>query len=129
MTLEVKYRYKQLGEKSSEVIFRKSLRARYIRISVNSRLQVKITVPQKVKFEAATKFFESKIFWVMNSIIRMKARNRTKKVESLKELSAEEFLEKNQHLIKRCKYLAAKYQFNVGTIFLKRQKKIGRAHV
>jgi predicted metal-dependent hydrolase len=124
MLEEIKYRYDELGEKSAEVIFKRSLKAKYIRININAKLKVRVIIPKRARIEEARKFFETKITWVINSIVRLKARTAKRSREDIKKLTAEEFLERNQYLIKRCKYLAAKNQIHIGKILLKRQKTI-----
>jgi hypothetical protein len=121
---EIKHRYGELGERSAEVIFKRSLKAKYIRININAKLKVKVIIPKRARIEEARKFFETKIPWVINSITRLRARKIRSSEGTLKKLTAEEFLERNQYLIKRCKYLAAKNEIRIGKILLKRQKTI-----
>lgn len=121
---EIKYRYNELGEKSAIVIFKKSPKAKYIRININDKLQVRVIIPKRARIDQAQKFFETKILWVINSITRLKAKASRKAKSNLKKLTSEEFLERNQYLIKRCRYLASKYNISIGKILLKRQKTI-----
>ena len=127
MTKSLQNHYPQLQENSSTVTFQISTRAKYIRISINKELQVKVTVPKRAKMVDAQKFFESKIPWVQNSLTKMNARriaSQNNAAQAAKKLSGAEFLSRTQYLISRCQELAQKHQLKTGKITLRKQKTI-----
>jgi predicted metal-dependent hydrolase len=115
--------YPQLGEKYQNVAVKHSKKARYIRISIDSIPQVKITVPKRANVVQAKKFFESRMGWVKTQLEKIE-RNHSLTLATRRKLSAEEFLARTHYLILRCKNLAEKYNFKVRKISLRRQRTI-----
>ena len=121
--MEITLNYPELGEKHKNVLVKYSKKARYVRVSIDAKSQVKIIIPKRGNINQARKFFESKLSWVKSNIERIE-KKANESLLSRKIFSAEEFLARNEYLILRCKFLAKKYQFNVGKITLRRQKTI-----
>ena len=120
-------KFSELGSAFDEVLFISSSKAKYVKISIKSDLKIVVTYPSRVKIGEAEKFFRSKIIWAQNSILKMSKRQeiRKKNAENIvTKISKQEFLVKNQYLIKRCQELAKKHQFRVTAINLRRQKTI-----
>lgn len=115
----------QLLEKFNPVDFISSKKAKYIRISINGDLKVKVIYPEKIALKKAQDFLNSKIIWAENTLLKLAKRQEIKaKNPPQINISRQEFLAKNQYLISRCKELALKYNFKVGNINLRRQKSI-----
>ena len=89
-------------------------------------MQVKVIVPVRAKVDEAKKFLNSRLIWVQNSLIKIKAKQKAmlQKHNSSKKniLTAEEFVSKSRYLVNRCKELAAKHNFKIGKVTLRRQK-------
>ena len=58
-----------------KVHFRKSRKARYLRISINSSKEIKVTIPISVSLKNAEKFLNSKIGWVQKQLTKIDNRN------------------------------------------------------
>lgn len=121
--METTLYYPELSDRHKNVLVKYSKKAKYFRVSINAKSQVKITIPKRGNIDHARKFFESKIDWVRATLHKIEKKD-NENFLSRKILSAEEFLARNEYLILRCKFLAKKYQFNIGKISLKRQKTI-----
>ncbi len=119
--------YQELEDKFNPITFKSSNKAKYIRISINPDLKVKVTYPSKIKIKKAEDFFQSKLIWTKNNLLKLTKRREIKLKNSKNSqttLTKQEFLTKNQYLIKRCWELAKKYQFQINNVNLKRQKTI-----
>jgi predicted metal-dependent hydrolase len=117
----------QLEDRFNPVSFKSSVKARYVRISIDADLKIKVVYPNRINVKKAHDFFKSKIVWTQNTLLKLSKRKeiRAKTSEkSAKNLTKIDFLAKNQYLVKRCKELAQQHQFNIGKISLKRQKTI-----
>jgi predicted metal-dependent hydrolase len=114
-------------EKSQLVTFKSYPKSRSTRISIKSNLKILVTFPKYCSLKKAEEFFNSKIIWVQNSLLKLEKQQliKQKELERTKpNLSGEEFLSKNLYLISRCKELAEKHDFTVNKIFIRRQKTI-----
>jgi len=121
--MEIALHYPELGESYKKVLVRYSKKAKYVRVAIDSKSQVKIIIPKKGNISQAQKFFESKINWVKATLNKIEKKTNENSL-SRKTFTAEEFLARNEYLILRCKYLAKKHQFVIGKIILRRQKTI-----
>lgn len=119
------FHHEKLPEKFNPITFIQSKKAKYIRISINPELKIKVTYPLRIKIEKAQDFFNSKIIWAENSLIKLAKRQEIKAKNLLQSnLSKQDFLSKNQYLITRCLELAEIHKFRIGKISLRRQKSI-----
>ncbi len=103
--------FSEIDQRYNPVIFKKNIKAKYIKIAISEDLNIQVNYPCNVEINKAIHFFKSKIIWVNNSLIKMskKQQIRLKNKENLKNnLTKQEFLIKNQYLVKRCKELAQK---------------------
>jgi predicted metal-dependent hydrolase len=123
MKIDTILHYPELGEKHKEVLVKHSKKARYVRVSIDAKSQVKITVPKRGNIEQAKKFFESKLGWIKTALDRVE-KKANENFLNRKTFSPEEFLARNEYLILRCKFLAEKHQFKIRKINLRRQKTI-----
>jgi predicted metal-dependent hydrolase len=119
--------FKEFEDRFNPVNFKSSIKAKYIRISINDSLEINVTYPSSFHIDKAKDFLQSKMVWINNNLIRM-AKKREIRNNNLniieKSLTKQDFLIRNQYLIKRCQELAKKYDFKIGKITLKRQKTI-----
>jgi len=119
--------FSEIDQHYNPVIFKQNIKSKYIRIAISETLKIQVTYPVNIEISKAVNFFKSKIIWVNNSLIKMskKQQIRLKNKENLKNnLTKQEFLIKNQYLVKRCKELAQKYNFSIGKTTLRFQKTI-----
>jgi len=58
-----------------KVHFRKSKKARYLRISIDSSKEIKVTIPRNISLKGAEKFLHSKIDWVYKQFKKIDQRN------------------------------------------------------
>ena len=58
--MEITLNYPELGEKHKNVLVKYSKKARYVRVSIDAKSQVKIIIPKRGNINQARKFFESK---------------------------------------------------------------------
>ncbi len=132
MTIKTKnliIKYTELGEKSQNVVF-KITKTKNIRIAVKSSLEIVVTFPKYCSFLRAQKFFESKIDWAKDSLLKLSKKQeiRKKMVEpiafAIPKLTAKEFLAKNNYLISRCLELAKIHHFSIKKITLRKQKTV-----
>lgn len=119
--------FPELPDKFNPVLFQKSHKSKHIRISINADLKIKVTFPKHVDIKKALDFFQSKLVWVENNLIKLAKKQEIRQNNSqnlLNNLTKQQFLKKNQYLVTRCQELAQQYQFSIGKISLKRQKTI-----
>ena len=119
--------FPEISQLHNPVTFKQNIKAKYIKIAISEDLNIQVNYPCNVEINKAIHFFKSKIIWVNNSLIKMskKQQIRIKNQEKYKNnLTKQEFLIKNQYLIKRCRELAQKYNFSIGKISLRFQKTI-----
>ncbi len=58
-----------------KVHFRKSKKARYLRLSIDSSKEIIVTIPRNVSLKGAEKFFHSKIDWINKQFAKIDQRN------------------------------------------------------
>ena len=58
-----------------KVYFRKSRKARYLRLSIDSSKDIKITIPRNVSLKSAEKFLNSKTNWINKQFAKIDQRN------------------------------------------------------
>jgi predicted metal-dependent hydrolase len=122
-------KYTELDEKSQNVVF-KITKTKNIRITVKSSLEIVVTFPKYCSFLRAQKFFESKIDWAQDSLLKLhKKQENIRKILELEapavpKLTAEELSKKNNYLISRCLELAKIHNFTIKKITLRQQKTI-----
>ena len=119
--------FPEISQLYNPVTFKQNIKAKYIKIAISEDLNIQVNYPFNVEINKAIHFFKSKIIWVNNSLIKMskKQQIRIKNQEKYKNnLTKQEFLIKNQYLVKRCRELAQKYNFSIGKISLRFQKTI-----
>ncbi len=121
--------YAELGKKSENVTF-KITKTRNVRIIIKSNLEIAVTFSKHCSFSRAQKFFESKINWVQNSLLKLGKKQEIRREKSellaatIPRLNAQEFLAKNNYLISRCLELAKIHNFTIKKITLRNQKTI-----
>lgn len=98
------------------VLFERSVRAKYINISVRHSGTVRVAVPGRTSYEKALEFVHSKSDWVNKHLSRME------KVEKKIPLAKVEKAHARKILIPRLKYLAEKHGFEYNRVALRNQK-------
>ncbi len=58
-----------------KVYFRKSRKAKYLRISIDNSKKIKVTIPRNASLKSAEKFFHSKTDWIRKQQIKIDERN------------------------------------------------------
>ena len=58
-----------------KVHFRKSKKARYLRLSIDSSKEIKVTIPRNVSLKSAEKFLNSKTNWINKQFVKINQRN------------------------------------------------------
>ena len=58
-----------------KIHFKKSRKAKYLRLSIDSSKEIKITIPRNVSLKSAEKFLLSKTDWVRKQLIKIDNRN------------------------------------------------------
>ena len=106
---------------SKRIVFRKSGRAKNIRIAIRAFKPIFVTVPTGVSFRQAERFVDSKMGWI--------AKNAAKVAEIEKrQLAASaglEVIDREQArnvLAGRLNFLAQKYEFSYNRVFIRNQK-------
>ncbi len=99
-----------------EVLFERSVRAKYINISVRHSGTVRVAVPGRVSFKKALKFFHSKSDWVNKHLEKIE------RIEKKIPLAKVDKADARDILIPRLKYLAEKYGFKYNKVALRKQK-------
>jgi predicted metal-dependent hydrolase len=132
MTIKTKnliINYSKLGKKSQNVTF-KITKTKNVRITIKPNLEIMVTFPKYYSFLKARKFFESKIDWVQNSLLKLIEKQEAKRKEMEREipkaskLTAKEFVKRNDYLVSRCMKLARIHNFTINNIILRNQRTI-----
>ena len=58
-----------------KVHFRKSRKAKYLRLSIDSSKEIKVAIPRNISLKGAEKFLYSKIDWINKQLIKIEHRN------------------------------------------------------
>jgi predicted metal-dependent hydrolase len=132
MSIKIKdliIKYSELGDKSQNVIF-KVTKTRNMRIAIKSNLQIMVSFPRSCSLLRAQKFFESKISWTQNALLKLEKKVEIRKnraesnVQAMKKLTAQELAVKNDYLVSRCLELARIHNFTVRKVIIRKQKTI-----
>ncbi|WP_146662972.1 M48 family metallopeptidase [Anaerohalosphaera lusitana] len=114
---ERRIEYEGLGE----VLFAKHRRARRLSISVRPFKGVRVTVPWRVSFAAAVRFFEEHRSWAAKSCAKM-ARVEAEQRAAVAELPVIDRAEARRVLVGRLAKLAGMYRFSYNRVFVRNQK-------
>lgn len=102
------------------VLFTKSIRARYLRITIKSGKTVKVTIPPNISYEQAQNFFFTKILWAKKHLFKF---NKIEKIKNAQiELSPVNKSEAKLILTARLEKLAQEHGFNYNRVFIRNQK-------
>ena len=104
-----------------QVLFERSKKAKHLNISVKPFRGVRVAVPERVPFQNAEVFVNSKIAWIQKSQARIKKYE----LDSSKSSSTSADIDRTKakrEITRRLKYLAAKHGFTYNRIFIRNQK-------
>lgn len=111
----------QDGEIEAKV--RKSNRAKCLRLTVNSRAEVIVTVPRLVPMFLVNKFIREKYTWIQKAVDSIKKRQEDDFKFSVKYGSYKKHKEQARSFIKnRVDYFAKKYNFSYNRIAIRNQR-------
>jgi predicted metal-dependent hydrolase len=99
-----------------DVLFERSVRAKYINISVRHSGAIRVAVPGRVSLKKALAFFHSKSDWVNKQLVRIE------RIEKKIPLVKVDKAEARKVLIPRLEYLAEKHGFEYNRVALRNQK-------
>jgi predicted metal-dependent hydrolase len=101
------------------VLFKTSVRARHLSITIKQDKTVRVTIPHGRSLINAEKFFESKIPWVIKHLRRFERRKPT---EHKIELPVVDRTKAKKALTERLNYLAGKHGYKYNKLFIRNQK-------
>ena len=105
------------------VLFERSKRARRISISIKPFQGIRVTVPYASSFKEAEEFVCTKKTWIKKNLENMKRYERIYNNNSVNADCLDKVKAKTT-LVKRLKWLAAKYGFSYKKVFIRNQKTI-----
>ncbi|MCF7859504.1 MAG: M48 family metallopeptidase [Candidatus Cloacimonetes bacterium] len=118
MKYEIKHiTYSNFGQ----VQYKRSNRAKYLRLSIDHAKQIKIVIPAKIPFQKAERFLYSKGNWIIKQRSKIEARNRFT-LKHLKEIPQSGKPEARKILLQRLKELAELHDFSFNRSFIRSQK-------
>lgn len=82
-----------------EIIFKQSLRAKQLRISIKSDLSIVVTVPFRVNIIVAEKFVNEKRNWIENSLLKIKEKVEKQGISTLPKSSKRGLVENKSEAI------------------------------
>lgn len=110
------------GEKI-EYKFRKSKRAKCLRLTVNQRAELVVTAPSIVPMFFVNRFIRQKSSWILKSLKAMKTRvENENKIKSQYGGYAKSKEKARDFALERVKYFAGKYGFTYNRIAIRNQK-------
>lgn len=102
------------------ILFTKSIRAKYLRITIKPDKTVKVTVPHKISYEQAKEFFISKILWAKKHLSRF---NKIEKMHNAHiEITSVNKSESKLILINRLEKMAQEHGFKYNRVSIRNQK-------
>ena len=104
-----------------QVLFERSKKAKHLNISVKPFRGVRVAVPERVPFQKAEEFANSKIAWIQKSQARIKKYE----LDSSKSSSTSADIDRTKakrEITRRLKYLADRHGFTYNRIFIRNQK-------
>lgn len=102
------------------VLFTKSIRAKYLRITIKPDRIVKVTVPHRASYKQAKEFLLTKISWVKKHLAKF---NKVEKIWNARiELAPVNKSQAKQILTTRLQKLAHEYGFIYNRVFIRNQK-------
>jgi len=82
------------------IVYKQSIKAKQLRISIKSDLSVVVTYPSRVNIAVAEKFVSEKRAWIENSLNKMKVRVEKRGISTLPKSSKKGLLENKEEALK-----------------------------
>jgi predicted metal-dependent hydrolase len=102
------------------ILFTKSIRAKYLRITIKPDKTVKVTVPHRVSYEQAKEFLLTKISWAEKHLSRF---NKLEKMHNAQiEITPVDQSESKLILITRLEKMAQKHGFKYNRVSIRNQR-------
>ena len=102
-----------------EIEYRRSNRAKYLRITVKADQSVVLTIPKRVSIKEAEKFVQSKYEWIQKQLQIFKKLPACKEVPKL---SRDEIAAARDELLLRLEYFSKKFNLPYGKVTFRKQK-------
>ncbi len=109
-----------LGNDLGSVLFKKSVRAKRMKLQVTPKDGVQVIVPQRVSYEVAKKFALEHKAWIQIKLKRMQKTDQTNRLLTSQLPQIDRDAAK-KFLIKRCWELAHKFDFEYKSIHIRNQ--------